>query len=232
MCRSSWPDFVRKRIDERDDPRARSGSCSTAPRRLRLLRSCETQTAAGKAADRHCPPPQSRATFLTGLALYEGVRIGFLPTVRPNLVRFTGGAEPALLTAGEGGCAVRWPLRRDPSTHDLFRIGPPEPTPLPTGAYFRQSADGKLWTTAARATFATQGWAGLWTWQPDDAASLRHLDPGMDEGPFDISPDGHWLASSRWPSGSSSTKSRASSCIVDAANEVAHETRPDPVISR
>jgi WD40 repeat protein len=93
----------------------------------------------------------------------------------------------ALLTAGPDGI-FRWPLRPDPASAGVLRLGPPRRLRLPgtAGTQIACSADGRVVASAHR-------WGALVL---DDERPDRpvRLEPQEDARAVALSPDGRWVA--------------------------------------
>jgi serine/threonine protein kinase/WD40 repeat protein len=96
-------------------------------------------------------------------------------------------ASGALLTDGSGG-PFRWPVRPDPASPGLVRIGPPQRLPLPgtVGTQLACSPDGRVVASA-------QYWGAL-VWHRDRPGELVRLTPHDDARNVSVSPDGRWVA--------------------------------------
>jgi WD40 repeat protein/Tfp pilus assembly protein PilF len=137
----------------------------------------------------------------TGAVLWDldtGLELATLPCDAAACVHF----EPSgniLLTDRTG--VYRWPVERDRSQPDTWRIGPPQPLDLPPGAHLVQSRDGKVLATRARDASWEVAYSGVWILHPDAPAAPRLIEPGADIGDVALSPDGKWLVTAVFPLG-------------------------------
>jgi serine/threonine protein kinase/WD40 repeat protein/Flp pilus assembly protein TadD len=95
-------------------------------------------------------------------------------------------ASGVLLTGGSG--PFRWPVRPDPASPGLLRIGPPQKLPLAETVWteIACSADGRVVASAQR-------WGAL-VWHRDRPGELIQLGPQEDTRLVSVSPDGRWVA--------------------------------------
>jgi WD40 repeat protein/serine/threonine protein kinase/Flp pilus assembly protein TadD len=96
-------------------------------------------------------------------------------------------ASGALVTDGSGGL-FRWPVRPDPASAGLVRIGPPQRLPLPGAGLpeFACSPDGRVVASA-------QFWGAL-VWHRDRPEERIRLTPHDEARSVSVSPDGRWVA--------------------------------------
>jgi WD40 repeat protein len=131
---------------------------------------------------------------LLAVAMYDGIgfwdltsgrELAFQPLGRVGSVLF----EPsgALLSYGDVGL-YRWPVKSEPASAGLLRVGPPQRLPVPGRfSQIAQSRDGRVLAAAAQ-------FPGAVVLHSDRPGQRVRLGPHEDVQSIAVSPEGQWVA--------------------------------------
>src|SRR5207253_3027996 len=134
--------------------------------------------------------------MLDGFGLWDlatGSELAFMPMTEGihGVIDLRFEPSGALLTAGYSGL-LRWPVRADPKAPDRLLVGPPERL-LPRAEIIGQSEKGRVTVVSNRAVDQYQAHAGGWVLHDDRPNDPIRLDAGADIGFITVDPDGRWV---------------------------------------